>query len=175
MNFVFWMTGLSGSGKSTLAINLLPLLNDYGINAYWLDGDHLRKTLNSDLGFSIKDREENIRRAAWVARFLLEAGITVIASFITPTSTTREIAREIIGKEHFRLVYVKADVSVCKKRDPKKLYKMAEAGKLTDFTGIHQEFEEPYNPDLIVDTSHSSIQECTLLLFSFIKSTMTGN
>ena len=132
---VFWMYGLSGSGKSTLAIQVERDLHQSNIHSIILDGDNLRNSLNKDLGFTDKDREENLRRACEVAKMLAVNGLVVIASFITPRRKFRESAREIIGKEFFNEVFVKASYKKCKERDVKGLYAKAEKGEINQFTG----------------------------------------
>jgi len=149
---VFWMYGLSGSGKSTLAIQVERDLHQSKLHSIILDGDNLRNSLNKDLGFTDKDREENLRRACEVAKMLAVNGLVVIASFITPRRKFRESAREIIGKEFFNEVFVKASYKKCKERDVKGLYAKAEKGEINQFTGRGSEFEEPIAPWLIIET-----------------------
>lgn len=157
---VIWMTGLSGAGKSTLAHALKKELQSRGITAVILDGDDLRRGINSNLGYSESDRMENIRRAAHIADLLRRQGIWCIAALITPMESMRELARKIVGSEHFTLVYVKAPLEVCMARDPKNLYKKAIAGEISDFTGVSAPFEEPENPDITTDTSAYSREAC---------------
>ena len=149
---VFWMYGLSGSGKSTLAIQVERDLHQSKLHSIILDGDNLRNSLNKDLGFTDKDRKENLRRACEVAKMLAVNGLVVIASFITPRRKFRESAREIIGKEFFNEVFVKASYKKCKERDVKGLYAKAEKGEINQFTGRGSEFEEPIAPWLIIET-----------------------
>jgi len=149
---VFWMYGLSGSGKSTLAIQVERDLHQSKLHSIILDGDNLRNSLNKDLGFTDKDREENLRRACEVAKMLAVNGLVVIASFITPRRKFRESAREIIGKEFFNEVFVKASYKKCKERDVKGLYAKAEKGEINQFTGKSSEFEEPIAPWLTIET-----------------------
>lgn len=165
---VIWFTGLSASGKSTIAIELEKKLLEEGILSYRLDGDNLRFGLNKDLGFSIQDREENIRRTAEVAKILKENRIVVLASFITPTETLRKLAREIV-KENFVEVYVKTSLEECIKRDPKGLYKKAMNNEIENFTGISAEFEKPKNPELILDTEKVSINRSAQSLVDVVK------
>jgi bifunctional enzyme CysN/CysC len=167
--FTLWFTGLSGSGKSTLSQALEKTLADAGRLCYVLDGDNVRHGLNRDLGFTAEDRTENIRRVAEVARLLNEAGVIVIASFISPYRRDRDGAREIIGAEHFGEVYVDAPLSVCESRDPKGLYARARAGEIPQFTGISDPFEEPAAPEVHVDTSVLSVEESTQRLASFLR------
>lgn len=157
--FVLWFTGLSGSGKSTIAIELEKKLIELNKISYRLDGDNIRTGLNSDLGFSNDDRDENIRRIAEVSALFKDAGIITLVSFISPFKKMREYARKIIGKDHFYEIYVKADLDTCKNRDPKGLYKKAEKNEIEDFTGVSSLYEEPDNPELILDTTKLSVQD----------------
>ena len=145
---VFWLYGLSGSGKSTLANALERELTNKGYIIKLLDGDNIRSRLNSDLGFSDADRNENIRRIAEVARLFLEAGIIVFTSFITPKRSLRAAAREIIGEGNITPIYVEASFETCAKRDIKGLYAKAAAGSVKDFTGMDSSFEAPEKSDL---------------------------
>lgn len=154
-----WMTGLSGSGKSTIAHRLERDLLLSGHRVYVLDGDTLRHGLNHDLGFSEEDRRENLRRAAEVAKVMVDAGLIVIASFISPFRAERQMVREILGGA-FREVYVHASLEACEERDPKGLYKRARAGQIPQFTGISSPYEAPENPDLHLDTTRASVEEC---------------
>jgi adenylylsulfate kinase len=158
-----WMTGLSASGKSTIAVETEKILIEMGKAVYRLDGDNLRRGLNSDLGFSEKDRFENIRRAAEVCALFVDAGLIVLASFISPLASMRSLARAKTG-DSFIEVYVKADVETCEKRDPKGLYKKARAGEIPDFTGVTAPYEVPRSPDLVLDTERYSIEECVRIL-----------
>ncbi|HEY8499882.1 MAG TPA: adenylyl-sulfate kinase [Clostridia bacterium] len=158
-----WMTGLSASGKSTIAVEAEKMLIGMGKAVYRLDGDNLRHGLNSDLGFSEKDRFENIRRAAEVCALFVDAGLIVLASFISPLASMRNLAREKAG-DSFIEVYVKADPETCEKRDPKGLYKKARAGEIPDFTGVTAPYEVPLSPDLVLDTEKYSIEECARIL-----------
>lgn len=156
---VVWLTGLSASGKSTIAVEAERQLADLGRAVYRLDGDNIRFGLNSDLGFTEKDRFENIRRIAEVCALFNDAGLIVIASFISPLSSMRQIAREKAG-DNFLEVYVKASVEVCAKRDPKGLYEKALKGEIKDFTGVSAPYEEPEKPEIVLDTEKYSIDEC---------------
>jgi adenylylsulfate kinase len=158
-----WMTGLSASGKSTIAVETEKILIGMGKAVYRIDGDNLRHGLNSDLGFSEKDRFENIRRAAEVCALFVDAGLIVLASFISPLASMRSLARVKTG-DSFIEVYVKADVETCYKRDPKGLYKKARAGEIPDFTGVTAPYEVPPSPDLVLDTERYSIEECVRIL-----------
>jgi len=148
--YIVWLTGLSASGKSTLANALAVKLQNQGYKTYLLDGDELRTGLNSDLGFSKKDREENIRRVAHLSQILLDAGLIVITAFISPFQKDREFARSLVKSDQFIEVFVDTPLEVCEKRDPKGLYKKARAGELKDFTGIDSVYEKPMNPTIII-------------------------
>lgn len=159
-----WLTGLSGSGKSTLAFALEKRLIDQGHLAYVLDGDNVRHGLNRDLGFSAADRTENIRRIAEVAKLFNDAGLFVIAAFISPYRQDRAAARKIIGTEHFIETYLSTDLEVCEQRDPKGLYKKAREGKISEFTGITAPYEPPEAPEINLDTSRSSVPESVAVI-----------
>ena len=165
---VIWLCGLSGSGKSTLAVDLEKRLYTAGNLAYVLDGDNVRKGLNSGLGFSDEDRKENIRRIAEVSKLFVDAGLITINSFITPTEELRSLARSVIGKEDLIEVYVKASFEACQKRDVKGLYAKAEKGLVPSFTGKDSGFEEPEASDLVIDTESLSIDESSDMLFDFV-------
>ena len=158
---VIWLTGLSGSGKTTLANALLEELKDRRV--YVLDGDELRLGLNNNLGYSEEDRIENIRRAAEVAKLLMNLGFIVIAAFISPSNKSRKLARQIIGSDNFVEVFVYTPLEVCERRDPKGLYKKARNGLITNMTGIDSVYEIPSSPDVIY-TERSSLQEIINLL-----------
>ena len=162
---VIWLTGLSGSGKSTIANELAIKLQQEGKLAYILDGDNVRMGLNKDLGFSDDDRKENIRRIAEVAKLLSDAGVIVITAFISPFRKERVKAKEIIGKDNFLEVYVDAPLKVCEDRDPKGLYKKARSGEIPMFTGIDSPYEEPLNPDFLINTENNTIGGCTNILY----------
>lgn len=154
-----WLTGLSGAGKSTLAIALERVLVDAGRAVYVLDGDNVRHGLNSDLGFSPKDRQENIRRVSEVARLMNDAGLIVITAFISPYRDDRRMARKIIGSERFLEVYLSTPLAVCEARDPKGLYQRARRGEVPDFTGINAPYEAPDAPELVLNTSEIKVDE----------------
>jgi bifunctional enzyme CysN/CysC len=164
---VLWFSGLSGSGKSTLANELQSRLFRKGYNVYVLDGDNVRQGLSSDLGFEHKDRSENLRRVAEVAALFADSGTIVITSFISPYKAERDNARAICG-DNFHSVYIKADLKTVEARDPKGLYKKARKGEIKGFTGIDDPFEEPQNPDLVVENEKNSIEENLQILASYI-------
>lgn len=155
-----WFTGLSGAGKSTLANELEKRLNLMGRYTMLLDGDNVRMGLNKDLGFREKDRVENIRRISEVAKLMNDAGLIVLTSFISPYLADRENAREIIGGENFIEVYVSTPIEECERRDVKKLYQKARKGEIPNFTGVNSPYEAPLAPDIAVDTSSKSVEEC---------------
>ncbi len=164
---VLWMTGLSGSGKSTIAQRVGRELILSGHRVYVLDGDTLRSGLNSDLGFGEEARRENLRRAAEVSKVLVDAGLIVIASFISPFSAERLMVRKIVGAS-FREVYVEATLDTCEERDPKGLYKRARAGVIPNFTGISSPYEPPEQPDLRLNTSRLNLDECVSQFHEFV-------
>lgn len=150
---VLWMYGLSGSGKSTIAAALERSLHDEGRFVVILDGDNFRDGLNSDLGFSDQDRQENVRRVAEVAKMFSAQGVIAIVSVITPRQILRDAAREIIGSV-FTDIYVKASYETCSERDPKGLYAKVASGEIKQFTGKDSGFEEPQTPDILLDTEN---------------------
>lgn len=156
---VVWFTGLSASGKSTIAVEVEKQLNQRGLATYRLDGDNVRHGLNSDLGFSPEDRKENIRRIAEVAALFKEAAVITLASFISPYQESRDFARQRAGDDNFIEVYVKADVETCAQRDPKGLYEKAKQGEIENFTGVSAPYEEPEDPELVIDTVELSLEE----------------
>ncbi|MGE0753656.1 MAG: adenylyl-sulfate kinase, partial [Alphaproteobacteria bacterium] len=156
---ILWFTGLSGSGKSTIAKRIQRQLHNKGYQVFVLDGDNIRKGLNRDLGFSHEDRTENIRRVAEAAALFAQAGVIVIASFIAPYREDRRRARAT-APDFFHNIYIKASVEACERRDVKGLYKRARAGEIKDFTGISAPYEEPENPDLVLDTEAQDINSC---------------
>ncbi|MEM7035836.1 MAG: 3'(2'),5'-bisphosphate nucleotidase CysQ [Bacteroidota bacterium] len=173
---VFWLTGLSGSGKSTVAIQVERHLHAAGHLVKMLDGDNIRNRINSDLGFSMEARKENIRRVAEIARLFRETGVITLCTFICPTIEARAMARDIIGAEHFREIFIDCDLDEAERRDPKGLYKKARAGVIKDFTGIHSPYEKPENPDLIVPTHLQSIGASAQQLLAYIqKETQVGD
>jgi bifunctional enzyme CysN/CysC len=165
---ILWFTGLSGSGKSTLAIALQRHLFAKGCQTYVLDGDNIRNGLSRDLGFSADDRSENIRRAGEVAGLFAEAGMIVITSFISPYREDRKRAQGA-APDYFNTVYIKADLATCETRDAKGLYKKARKGEIPNFTGISAPYEEPENPDLVIDTSRLSIEQSLSLLINYVQ------
>jgi bifunctional enzyme CysN/CysC len=147
-----WFTGLSASGKSTIANLVEKRLHSLGVHTYLLDGDNVRHGLNKDLGFTDADRVENIRRVAEVAKLMVDAGLVVLASFISPFAVERQMARDLVGENEFCEVYVDAPLAVAEQRDPKGLYRKARRGDLPNFTGIDSPYEKPTNPELTIST-----------------------
>jgi adenylyl-sulfate kinase len=165
---VLWFTGLSGSGKSTIAYELELKLFKNSHLCYVLDGDNVRYGLNSDLGFSIEDRQENIRRVAEVANLFADAGMITIVSFISPFKSEREFAKKLIGKENFFEIYFSTPISLCEKRDAKGLYKKVRNGEIKEFTGISSPYENPENPNLEINTLDVNITESVNKLYNLI-------
>ena len=158
---VVWFTGLSGSGKSTVAVELEHMLNEAGKAVYRLDGDNIRCGINSDLGFSDKDRNENIRRISEIAALFQDAGVITLVSFISPFRAMRQFARERAGEGNFIEGYVNTDFETCKQRDPKGLYKK----QIQQFTGKDSVYEEPLNPEIILDTVDHTPYECAMQIY----------
>ena len=156
---VIWFTGLSGSGKSTIANTLEKELHAQGKRTYILDGDNVRQGLNKDLGFTDADRVENIRRVAEVAKLMMDAGLIVMAAFISPFGAERQMARELIGEDNFIEVFVDCSLDVAESRDPKGLYKKVRAGEIKNFTGIDDPYEEPVAPEIHLHTDQMSLEE----------------
>jgi adenylylsulfate kinase len=159
-SFTLWFTGLSGSGKSTLATEIEAWLHLQNRRVYILDGDNTRLGINSDLSFTDEDRAENIRRVAEMCRLFNDAGVIVIASFISPFVNDRLLAKKLIGDNNFIEVYIDASIEACCERDTKGLYKLALAGKIKNFTGIDSPYEAPESPDLHLQTELKTITEC---------------
>jgi adenylylsulfate kinase len=167
-SFILWFTGLSGAGKSTIAYRVEEELYKRGIRTYVLDGDNIRIGLNKDLGFSKKDREENIRRVGEVAKLFVDAGIVVLTAFISPYKKDRHFVRNLVGEKEFIEVYVKCPIEICEKRDPKGLYKKAKDGIIKQFTGVDDQYEEPENPEIVLETDKMSIDECVKKILDYL-------
>jgi len=166
-----WLTGLPSSGKSTLAFTVEHALIERGHLAYVLDGDNIRHGLNKNLGFSPEDRAENIRRIGEVAKLFADAGLLTLTSFISPYRADRDQARQIhqAAGLPFIEVFVKAPVEVCAQRDPKGLYAKARAGQLPEFTGVSAPYEEPLNPELVLDTSRLTPQQAAATILDYLE------
>ena len=156
---MLWFTGLSGSGKSTVAIALERELHRRGRLCRILDGDNIRTGINAGLGFSAEDRRENIRRIAEVGKLFVDTGVITLAAFVSPTNDVREMAREIIGEEDFKEIFISTPLEECERRDVKGLYARARRGEVKNFTGISAPFEAPEHPALSLDTSRLSLEE----------------
>jgi adenylylsulfate kinase len=165
-----WMCGLSGSGKSTIANAAERVLHKQGHFTIILDGDNLRAGLNSNLGFTDEDRLENIRRIAELTKILVENGVIVFISAITPRGELRDLARGIVGEQNLFEVYVKASFEACEKRDVKGLYAKAARGEIANFTGRDNSFEPPNNPDLTLNTEQLSIEDAAIELVEAVQS-----
>jgi len=165
---LLWFTGLSASGKSTLAHKLEMELYNSGNLSIVLDGDNIRHGLNKNLGFSSEDRKENIRRIGEVAKLFVETGVITMASFISPYRADRDRVRALFSEGDFIEIYVKCPLDVLERRDPKGLYKKAREGLIKEFTGISAPYEEPVAPEIVLDTSRLSIDECAQIVFDDI-------
>lgn len=166
---VLWFTGLSASGKTALSKKLYDSLIFKKIQTARLDGDILRDGLSKDLGFSEKDRGENIRRAAELAKILSQNGLITLCAFISPFNSARELARKIIGPENFIEIFVDTPIEECERRDPKGLYKKARAGEIKEFTGISSPYEPPENPDIHIKTLGQSEAQSIAIIESALK------
>lgn len=163
-----WFTGLSASGKSTIAHSVEKELFHKGIRAYVLDGDNVRHGLNSNLGFSREDRRENLRRIAELSKLFVDAGILVLTAFISPYKEDREYIRKRFESDNFLEIYVKCSLEECERRDPKGQYKKARAGIIQNYTGISAPYEEPENPELVIDTEKMTIEDSIKKIIGFL-------
>ena len=166
--FVLWFTGLSGAGKTTLAQSVERRLHDRGRHTCRLDGDDLRQGLNRDLGFSLPDRRENVRRLAEVAALMHGAGLIVLVACISPLRAERELARGLLPPGKFVEALVDTPLEVCERRDRKGLYRRARAGELADFTGIDSPFERPAAPEIVIDTTSLSPARCAGQVLAYL-------
>jgi len=167
---VVWFTGLSGAGKSTVAHSVEEALHQNGQRTFVLDGDNVRHGLCADLGFSPADRHENLRRIGEIAKLFIEGGTIALAAFISPLQADREHVRQIIGPDDFVEIYVACPLEVCEQRDVKGMYRRARAGEIEDFTGVSAPYEPPESPDLILDTSTTSLADCVGMVLSLLRS-----
>jgi len=165
---LLWFTGISGSGKSTIANELEKELFSKGIRTFILDGDNIRHGLNNDLGFNDSDRVENIRRVGEVAKLMLDAGVFVISSFISPFTSDREMVKQLIGDKDFVEVFIDTPISVAENRDPKGLYKKARSGEIPNFTGVSSPYERPQEPQITLDTTKLSVKESVLKILDYL-------
>ncbi|MCL4113214.1 UNVERIFIED_CONTAM: hypothetical protein GTU68_002864 [Idotea baltica] len=170
-----WLTGLSGSGKTTIAQGLEKKMYTEGYLTQVLDGDNIRSGINNNLGFTIEDREENIRRIAEVTKLYINSGIITINCFVSPTNAIREKATNIIGEHDMLEVFVNTPLEVCEARDVKGLYKKARAGEIKNFTGIDSPFEAPENPAFELKTDNQTVEESVQTLFNYVISKIKFN
>lgn len=168
-SFLLWFTGLSGSGKSTVANAVEKALVDKGIHTYTLDGDNVRKGLNNNLTFSPEDRTENIRRIAEVANLMIDAGLVVLAAFVSPYEKDRDGIKEIVHPENYIEIFVNTPIEECERRDVKGLYAKARAGEIKNFTGINAPYEAPVNPDVEIDTTKLTVDEAVAVIIKHIE------
>ena len=164
-----WLTGLSGSGKSTLAHAVEERLHLMGKRTYVFDGDNVRHGLCGDLGFSLPDRGENLRRIAEMVRLFLDAGTISLTAFISPLAVDRQRIREIIGPEDFIEIYCDCPLEICEERDVKGLYKMAREGKIKNYTGISSPYDPPTHPDLVLNTGTAPLNDCVRAVIDLLK------
>lgn len=165
---VLWFTGLSGSGKSTLANAVEYKLHNMKYHTYLLDGDNVRHGINKDLGFSDKDRVENIRRIGEISKLFVDAGTIVLSAFISPFRDDRDRVRELVKDEEFIEIYVDTPLQVCESRDPKGLYKKARSGDIQDFTGISSPYEEPLKAEIHIKTDKINIEESADKIINYL-------
>ena len=165
---LLWFTGLSGSGKSTVANALDVALHNRGYHTFLLDGDNVRHGLCKDLAFSDHDREENIRRVGEVCKLFADAGLIVLSAFISPFNSDRRLVRKLFPAGEFIEVFMDAPIETCESRDPKGLYQKARSGQIKDFTGIDSPYEVPAHPELRLDTSRMSVDDCVEVLFAYL-------
>ena len=168
-SFVIWFTGLSGSGKSTLANAVEAKLHELSCRSFVFDGDNVRHGLSRDLGFSVDDRVENIRRIGEVVKLFLEAGIITMTAFISPFRSDRAMVRSLMPHGDFLEIYCRCPLEVCEKRDVKGLYKLARDGKIQEFTGISSPYEPPEKPELIIDTGQQTLEESVHEVMAILK------
>lgn len=165
---LLWFTGLSGSGKSTIANALDVALHQRGYHTFLLDGDNVRHGLNKDLGFSDEDRVENIRRIGEVSKLFTDAGLIVLSAFISPFTSDRRMVRNLFPAVEFVEVFMDTPLATCEERDPKGLYEKARAGKIKHFTGIDSPYEAPERPEVRLDTSSMSVDDCVDHLIDYL-------
>lgn len=167
-SFLIWFTGLSGSGKSTIANLVEQQLFEKGIKTYTLDGDNIRKGINNDLTFSPEDRTENIRRIAEISNLMIDAGLVVLAAFVSPYKKDRENVKNIVKNSNFVEVFINTSVEECERRDVKGLYKKARAGEIKNMTGISAPYEAPEQPDIEIKTEKVSVKEAVNKIINHI-------
>jgi len=167
---VVWLTGLSGSGKSTVTRRVEQKLLAEGVHPYVLDGDNVRHNLNKDLGFSPKDRTENIRRVGAVAQLFADAGIVCLTAFISPYRADRDSSRAMVDEGRFIEVFVNTSLEECERRDPKGLYKKARQGLIPEFTGVSAPYEEPEKAELVITTEGKTVDESADEVIAYLRS-----
>tara|TARA_B100000446_G_C10504440_1_gene324419 strand:- start:392 stop:1018 length:627 start_codon:yes stop_codon:yes gene_type:complete len=167
-SFLIWFTGLSGSGKSTIANLVEQKLFEQGIKTYTLDGDNIRKGINNDLTFSPEDRTENIRRIAEIANLMIDAGLVVLAAFVSPYKKDRENVKNIVKNSNFVEVFVNTSVEECERRDVKGLYKKARAGEIKNMTGISAPYEAPDHADVEIKTEEETVEEAVIKILEYL-------
>tara|TARA_B100000683_G_scaffold97313_1_gene96144 strand:- start:580 stop:1182 length:603 start_codon:yes stop_codon:yes gene_type:complete len=172
-SILLWFTGLSGSGKSTIANCVEQELHKNSIHTYTLDGDNIRKGLNSDLSFSPEDRSENIRRIAETARLMIDAGLVVLAAFVSPYRNDRKHIRKIVGDDNMVEIFINTSIEECERRDVKELYKKARKGEIKNMTGISAPYESPLHPDIQINTEEVTIVDATKQIINFINPKLT--
>ena len=172
-SILLWFTGLSGSGKSTIANCVEQELHKNSIHTYTLDGDNIRKGLNSDLSFSLEDRSENIRRIAETAHLMIDAGLVVLAAFVSPYRNDRDHIRKIVGDDNMVEIYINTSIEECERRDVKGLYKKARKGEIKNMTGISAPYESPLHPDIQINTEEVTIVDATKQIINFINPKLT--
>ena len=165
---LLWFTGISGSGKSTIANELEKILFSKGIRTFILDGDNIRHGLNNDLGFSDADRVENIRRVGEVSKLMLDAGIFVISSFISPFNSDRNMVQSLIGEHDYIEIFVDIPLDIAESRDPKGLYKKARAGEIPNFTGISSPYEKPLSPNILINSEKNNVDQCVQIILDYL-------
>lgn len=165
---ILWFTGLSGSGKSTIANAVEEYLHRHSIRTYILDGDNVRHGLNGDLGFSDADRKENIRRIGEVSKLFIDAGVMVLTSFISPFIEDRAFVRNIVHEQEFIEVFIRCPLNLCEQRDVKGLYQKARKGEIKKFTGIDSPYENPENPEIVIDTSVLTIEDSVATIVEYL-------
>lgn len=166
--FLLWFTGLSGSGKSTIANRVEQLLHEKGVHTYILDGDNIRNGLNKDLSFKPKDREENIRRIAEVSNLMIDAGLVILAAFISPYEKDREKVRKTVGARNMIEIYINTSIKECEHRDVKGLYKKARQGEIKNMTGISAPYEAPKKPEIEIKTEELSIENAAKKITNYL-------
>ena len=169
---LLWFTGLSGSGKSTIANAVEEALYTKGVHTYTLDGDNVRSGLNKNLSFSPEDRTENIRRIAEVANLMVDAGLVVLAAFVSPYQKDREHVKDIVGHDNVVEIYVNTPIEECERRDVKGLYAKARAGEIKDFTGVSAPYEAPKTPNIEIRTDVTSVSEAVKIVMRYLEPKM---